>query len=164
MRLPDGTLLMHGATEYDPRKAHEYYLRTRKLKGRQPGRMDVSGGARAPSASQDLSKKRKAASERVKALKDKLTKLKAELRKRKGEAEVKRQEAAKPDTAADKAEKARDSKKYRDKHKQELKTKAKKDDDKKTSEKGGSVADLEKAIDGLEKKLAAAVARQRALG
>lgn len=41
MRLPDGSILMHGDLEhrapYDARKAHEYYLRTRKLKGREKG-------------------------------------------------------------------------------------------------------------------------------
>jgi hypothetical protein len=43
MKLPDGTVLMHGDLEhrapYDPRKAHEYYLRTRRLKGRRRGRV-----------------------------------------------------------------------------------------------------------------------------
>jgi len=34
MELPDGTTLMHGPAPYDPVKAREYYLRTRKLKGR----------------------------------------------------------------------------------------------------------------------------------
>jgi hypothetical protein len=38
MKLPDGTTLLHGDLEhrapYDARKAHEYYLRTRRLKGR----------------------------------------------------------------------------------------------------------------------------------
>jgi hypothetical protein len=34
MRLPDGTILMHGKQPYDALKAHQYYLRTRHLKGR----------------------------------------------------------------------------------------------------------------------------------
>lgn len=35
MRLPDGSTLMHDAVHaYDPVKAHEYYLKVRKLKGR----------------------------------------------------------------------------------------------------------------------------------
>lgn len=43
MLLPDGTLLItmdeRGmAHAYDPVKAHEYYMRTRKLKGRKPGK------------------------------------------------------------------------------------------------------------------------------
>ncbi len=33
MKLPDGTILMHEKAPYDPVKAHEYYMRTRKLKG-----------------------------------------------------------------------------------------------------------------------------------
>lgn len=37
MRLPDGSTLMHGAAPYDAAKAHQYYLRTRKLKGRKKG-------------------------------------------------------------------------------------------------------------------------------
>jgi hypothetical protein len=42
MLLPDGTILVHkdenGFTHaYDPVKAHEYYIRTRKLKGRKKG-------------------------------------------------------------------------------------------------------------------------------
>jgi len=37
MELPNGEVLMHGARPYDPKKAHEYYLRTRKLKGRRKG-------------------------------------------------------------------------------------------------------------------------------
>lgn len=37
MELPNGEVLMHAGRPYDPKKAHEYYLRTRKLKGRQKG-------------------------------------------------------------------------------------------------------------------------------
>jgi hypothetical protein len=38
MRLPDGSILMHDAVHaYDPIKAHEYYIRNRKLKGRKKG-------------------------------------------------------------------------------------------------------------------------------
>lgn len=40
MRLPDGTVLMHGTAPYDPAKARAYYLRTRKLKGRKKGAQD----------------------------------------------------------------------------------------------------------------------------
>lgn len=38
--LADGTILMHEARPYDPKKAHEYYLRVRKLKGRKKGPID----------------------------------------------------------------------------------------------------------------------------
>ena len=37
MQLPNGSVLMHDRSPYDPKKAHEYYLRTRKLKGRKKG-------------------------------------------------------------------------------------------------------------------------------
>lgn len=37
MELPDGTILMHIQAPYDPVKAHEYYIRNRKLKGLQGG-------------------------------------------------------------------------------------------------------------------------------
>lgn len=37
----DDSALFHGGT-YDPAKAHQYYLRTRKLKGRRPGVARVS--------------------------------------------------------------------------------------------------------------------------
>lgn len=40
MELPNGEVLMHGAKPYDPKKAHEYYLRTRNLKGRKKGQYD----------------------------------------------------------------------------------------------------------------------------
>lgn len=37
MQAPDDSALLHAARPYDPTKAHEYYLRTRKLKGRKKG-------------------------------------------------------------------------------------------------------------------------------
>lgn len=37
MELPNGEVIMHAGRPYDPKKAHEYYLRTRKLKGRKKG-------------------------------------------------------------------------------------------------------------------------------
>jgi hypothetical protein len=50
MLLPDGKPLMHGTSLYDPKKAHEYYLRTRKLKGRKKGRGEDPAAKKAPSA------------------------------------------------------------------------------------------------------------------
>lgn len=38
MKLKDGTTLLHAGEPYDPVKAHEYYIRTRHLKGRHKGR------------------------------------------------------------------------------------------------------------------------------
>lgn len=42
MQLPDGSILMHAGLPYDPAKAHEYYLRVRKLKGSQNGGVKAS--------------------------------------------------------------------------------------------------------------------------
>lgn len=35
--LPNGDVLVHGKKVYDAAKAHDYYMRTRKLKGRKKG-------------------------------------------------------------------------------------------------------------------------------
>lgn len=40
MELPNGDVLVHAGKPYDPKKAHEYYLRTRELKGRKKGQFD----------------------------------------------------------------------------------------------------------------------------
>jgi hypothetical protein len=83
-------------------------------------------------------KLRKKITEQVGRLEDKLKKIEDKIRElehkessedRKGKAkkERSRKEAEKPKTAAEKAKDARESSKYRDKHKQELKSKAKKD-------------------------------------
>lgn len=45
----DDSALIHRAP-YDPQKAREYYLRTRKLKGRRPAAPDSPGGRRPPKA------------------------------------------------------------------------------------------------------------------
>lgn len=174
MRLPDGTTLMHAGKPYDPAKAHEYYLRTRKLKGRRLGAGPV-GLKDAPKAKQParnnpkLAKQRADAATRVAVLKEKLSKLNAALKKRMAEAEQADRKAKKPDTAADKADKARDSKKYRDKHKQEIKTKARQANDKKSpdtkkSGEANSVQELKSTIEKVQRNLKAAIAKQRALG
>jgi hypothetical protein len=41
MNPPDDSALLHGMERYDPQKAHEYYLRTRQLKGKHPGGAQV---------------------------------------------------------------------------------------------------------------------------
>ena len=44
MTLSDGqTVIMHASPNYDPKRRREYYLRTRKLKGRQPGKGGEKG-------------------------------------------------------------------------------------------------------------------------
>ena len=162
---------MHEGEPYDPVKAHEYYIRTRKLKGRKKGAQPQRSGRGRSSASVDLIKTRASAAARVAGLRKKIHLLKRELNKREAEAKKAAKEAKKPDSAAEKRKKAKESAQYRDKHKQQLKTKAKT-----TSKSGGSASsksksggkksteELKSTIDRLETKLAAAVARQKALG
>ena len=64
-------------------------------------------------------------------IKERIAEERKESHKSKAKKERAAKEADKPDTAAEKAKKARDSEKYRDKHKQELKNKS---DDKKSKD------------------------------
>lgn len=184
MLLPNGDVLMHRAdTPYDPKKAHEYYIRTRQLKGRKKGgakptfgdatmrindtfSVKVGSGKTVKLTTQQLSEQRAYAAHRVGAIKKKLAVLNHELKKRVAEAKKAEKEAAKPDTAAEKHDKARESKKFRDKHKQELKNKAKQAADKKSTTKKpttDTVEGLKSTIKNVQKSLDAAVERQRAL-
>jgi hypothetical protein len=182
MKLPDGTILMHANAPYDPRKAHEYYLRTRKLKGRKPGAAQPTapstGGAKVipirkkhtqveQLTPQQLNEQRQYAAARVQQIQEKLSKLNAALKKKMAEAKKAEAKAKKPPTAAEKAKAARESKKYRSKHKQAIATKAKQQSAKdKASGKApssDSVEGLQKQIDAVKKSLTAAVAAQRAL-
>lgn len=181
MQLPDGTTLMHGVAPYDPVKAREYYLRNRKLKGRKKGvgrppkgippgasnsfTVKVDGKAYKLSPKQ-LAEQKAYAAKRVMGIKKKLTLLNAELKKKMAEARGKDREAKKPDSAAEKSEKAKDSEKYRDKNKQTLKNKAKQAGSSKKSDKKSdtdSVEGLKKTIEGAQKNLKAALNRQRVL-
>ena len=124
---------------YDPQKAHEYYLRTRKLKGRNHGSGEQPEGFARANARRHESAKAKQKRElqaRIQSLSEKLSKLETLIREKEHEAasedrksKAKKERAAKekdkPKTAAEKAKAARENEKYRDKHKQELKTKAK---------------------------------------
>ena len=181
MKLPDGTTLMHGSAPYDPVKAREYYLRTRKLKGRKKGvarplkgkkprrskafTVQVDGKTYKLSPRQ-LAEQKAYAEKRVLGIKKKLTQLNAELKKKMAEARKTEKEGKKPDSAAEKSEKARDSEKYRDKNKQELKNKSKKAASEEKSTKKpdiDSVEGLKKTIAGAQKNLKVAINRQRAL-
>jgi hypothetical protein len=147
MRTPTELELQHIgalASSYDPVKAHEYYERTKKLKGRKRGstltpigqrtKKQPSGFAKANARRHEAAKpkQRRELALRIQSLSKKLQKLEARIREmehkeasedRKSTAKKERaaKEAAKPDTAAEKAEKARESKKYRDKNQQKLK-------------------------------------------
>jgi hypothetical protein len=151
MRTPtdlERETLMH---LYDPAKAHEYYLKNRELKGRKPGQAVVkappqkgssqdprTGKTRQQITKDARAKQRTELAAAIKGLQDRLNKLEALIKKREHEessqdrkSKAKKERSAKerdkPKTAAEKAEAARENEKYRDKHKQELKTKAKKD-------------------------------------
>lgn len=150
MELPTGETIMHAGKPYDPRKAHEYYLRTRKLKGRKQGRGDggvadaigkaldsVATNGQAPKPKAGVRARQKAQlSARIRDLEGKLHKLEALIKKKEAAAEQSARktkarknraakEAAKPDTAAEKAKKAKAAKQFRSKHKQSLAAKAK---------------------------------------
>lgn len=55
MQLPDGQVIMHGDRPYDPKKAHEYYVRTRKLKGRKKAAAKVVASKIPEAANRDKS-------------------------------------------------------------------------------------------------------------
>jgi len=61
MLLPNGEVLMHAKAPYDPKKAHEYYLRTRKLKGRKPGKGQPPPGTKKSPKTPEQAAKEKAA-------------------------------------------------------------------------------------------------------
>jgi hypothetical protein len=131
---------------YDAEKAHEYYIKNRELKGRKKGVADtISTGVsraaipahakpkHAPVPSPVSAKQKAELKANVASLQDRLHKLEKLIKDK--EAVLKRnaqrnktaaRNKDKPKTAADKAKAARENSKYRDKHKQELKNKAKK--------------------------------------
>ena len=154
---------------YDPVKAHEYYERTKKLKGRKRGQGSTTSGKGLPQWHDSrtgktaiqihkdaVAKQRKELSERIQRLDQKLKQLEAKIRgmereeaseDRKGKAKKERaaKEADKPKTAAEKAEAARESEKYRDKNQQKLKSEAK------DAKSGGGGSDKKKSQSKAEK-------------
>lgn len=181
MRLPDGSILMHDATHaYDPQKAHDYYVKTRKLKGRKPGKgLDglapqglglpqakgpKKGLASVPKVDPKVKAvQRAAAVKRINALKDKLADLGNRLKERMAEAKKAEADAKKPATAAEKAKSARESAKYRDKNKQKIANKAKKAASEEKAPKKDTVESLQTEIAEVKGRLTAAVAKLRTL-
>jgi hypothetical protein len=171
MKTPDGTILMHGTAPYDPAKAHDYYVRTRQLKGRRKGQTTfaVKGrhGGTVQLTRQQLVEQQAYAAKRVAEIKSKLSDLRHDLEKRMAEARKADAKAKKGPTAADKREAAKESKKYQDKHKQQLANKRKRAAAKKPAadhkKKTSSVAELKTQIDEVKSNLKAAVERQRSL-
>lgn len=250
MLLPDGTLLITTDSEgmshaYDPVKAHEYYVRTRKLKGRKKGSAkpvaekkaawdnflkelplaqegmpvaDVekfvtslrgktddqlkdeikrlkaedaktanpspkgglkamtvekilsnrAGKAKAPRKSKRSTKERTAQLNNVKrtiaSLKTNIRKLERELNQAEAKSRKTAAKAKKGPTRADKAESAREAKKYRAKNQQKLRSKGGSGDTKKGStKKQDPVATLKRKITEAKGALAIAEQRQREL-
>lgn len=158
---------------YDPVKAHEYYIRTRELKGRKKaaprftvrkstGTVELTG--------KELAEQRAYAAKRVSEIKNRLAELSNELNKLRSEAREKKaeseREAKKAPTAAEKSEAARESKQYRESHRQSLSTKRKGGSSGSTTRSKSTrdpVATLERTIREVKTRLTAAVAIQRAL-
>lgn len=154
------------AHAYDPQKAHEYYLRVRKLKGRKgsgekPGAKVIPLARKAPSHQVSP-----ALQAQVDQLKSRLSTLQTRLR----EILQNQRESGKKSgdkTASEKSEDARNSKKYRDKHKAELAQKRKSASSKsgggeKTSVGSMSETEVRAAIARTRSNLQAAVAKARA--
>lgn len=161
--------------QYDPAKAHEYYIRTRQLKGRRSGAgkpastytVKLNDGSTTILSGQQLAEQRAYITKRVTEIKKSLLELGAQLRKSMKAAKEKKakaeQKAAKPPTAAEKSAAAKKSKQYREKHKTELSTKSKTEAKKKSAHHVDPVAELETKITKIKDSLTAAVATQRAL-
>ena len=183
MRLSDEILLVHGQNPlYDPVKAHEYYLRTRQLKGRQAGGKNESTPQRGKGSTYSLkgfhgenvklsetqlTEQKAYASYRVSQIRKKLTELNGKLRKKLAAAREAEAKAKKGSTAAEKSKAAKEAKKYRDSHKQSLANKAKNNAAKKPTspkpKKVDTVASLTKEIASTKQALKNEVARQRSL-
>lgn len=128
---------MPNHANYDPVKAHQYYMDHRKLKGRKPGNQSDVHPIHAKSGDGKA-----AARARVGRLTSKLSKLQGALTKaeaalsakRRSEVETKRKNSDGKSTAAEKQA----SKEYRDKNKAKIQAKEKKDNKSSSSSSGSS--------------------------
>lgn len=176
MQPPKSTTIMH-KRPYDPVKAHEYYIRTRQLKGRRAGSSTFTvrgaSGQKVELSGRQLAEQRAYAAKRVNEIKNRLSELTTKLHQlranaRKKEAGTKRKakEAKKAPTAAEKSKAAKESEQYRKKHQQKLATKRKGGSGGKSAKsesKADPVEMLEERITQVKGRLQAAVARQKAL-
>lgn len=163
MQTPTEFELQHLFDElYDPVKAHQYYEKHKKLKGRKQGQAaETTAVAKARSGADPRrgktkqaihknakARQRKELATQIQGMQERLGKLETLIKKRthaeasedrKGKAKKERaaKEADKPKSAAEKADAARESKKDRAKHQQKQKTAAKKDDKKDDKKKAG---------------------------
>jgi hypothetical protein len=109
---------------YDPGKAHDYYERTKHLKGRQKGAGDQPAPHHASQAQVA------SAQQKVAAIQAKLGRLRELLHQK--IADEKKSGGSKPSTQADKIKERQASKRYRDQHANEIKN-----DRKAAASKGG---------------------------
>ena len=178
-------ILKHADGLYDPVKAHEYYMRTRKLKGRtkssnhttnvnrgshetiSPTYMVKTGTNKTTKlTAQQLEEQRVYAAARVQSIKKKLADLNRKLKEKIAAAQKREAAAKKPPTAAEKAKAARDAKIYRDTHKAKIAAanrKAAAKSKAKTTKHTDTVASLKKDIAATQASLKDAVAKQRNL-
>lgn len=171
----------HYTQGYDPAKAHEYYLRTRKLKGKKTGTAVAPKGrpvgkqltthsVAAPKQKTALEHRKEVAA-RVESMKGRLEKLRKLLRQLVKEAQIRsgvdpKDQKAKAKatagseklTAAEKKEAAKRSKEYREKHKAELAKETLTAQEKRLSE---QIKDVEAKITKAKAELKAAVAKAR---
>lgn len=172
MLLPNGEVLKHEDAPYDPVKAHEYYIRTRHLKGRRKGSdytVTTEYGRSETLTPQQLVEQRAYASHRVNVITNRLTDLKTQLAAAVAKA-AKGPKTPQPKTAAEKLKAANTAKTKRQEHQQQLKNKAKTASAKKaattTTKKtstGTDINSLQDRIAVTHQNLLDAVAKQRRL-
>lgn len=171
--LPNGTIA-HINMDYNPQKAHEYYMRTRQLHPRTTGRTKQSVGRHhttrtssqhhtTKTSSQHSSEQRVYAAQRVSELKSRLAELTAELRSRLAAASKRGSSSKKKPTPTDKRKAAQQSKRYRDTHKQKLASQRKQAAAKTHGLSSVSTDEIKREIANIKVKLKAAVAAQRRL-
>lgn len=163
--------LMH---EYDAAKRREYYLKTRKLKGRRKGVVDTKGGRQARSMQDTLAAQRAKAEARRKAQKARIAKFKAKLArlqevyKKLLEAAKKRSGAeTKPEPKKSSSTSKAPEKKLTTSQKKEAAERAKEaqEKEKKPSQKESPAQELkalQEKVATMEKKIAEAIAKARA--
>jgi len=138
--MDDGELVRSIVHGYDPAKRREYYLRTRKLKGRKPGaRQDLRGRVTAKprlNRAQRQAKRTRELEAKVNALKARLEKLRAVLAQLTKEAQARsghksnkatpkkttsdKKSSAPKQTASQKAKAAKRSKEYYEKNRDKI--------------------------------------------
>ncbi len=169
--LPKDSYLLHGSPDdYSPAKAHEYYMRTRKLHPRTGGvarqpvgrgkavKKTVSQPTKVAKVNPQLTAQRAYAAKRVSELTAKLADLTAELQKRLANAS--KPKAKRTRTSADKQKATQQSKKYRTTHKQQIANKRKQHA---TTDRFSSLStdEIKREIVNIKASLKAAVAAQR---